>query len=450
MKPTTNIEFDPVRLAAVEILCDFDRAPSPLPELIESRMKREPFSARDRAFVSNLVYGVVRFREQLDYVIGKFVSNRKSLRNRQKLNLLRLGAFQLMPESRVPTSAAINETVNLTRKLLTDGLTGFMNAVLRRVASVSKDWSDLLPAGDTVGMLSVKYAQSKWLIETIINDCGRDDAIRCLESFTQRLKITLRINRFRTSNREFEQALEQQGISYSHSELHDDYYMLSHDADLSDLKELESGRCFVQNVSSGIVAELLSPGPETRILDMCAAPGGKATSLAIICGNPANITALEIDKSRLDSMKKNFVRLGLNSISSECADARSYAGEQFDAILLDAPCSGLGTIAKHPEIKYTQNRGNIAKLSRIQSELLNNAARLVANDGVIVYSVCTLTAAETVRVFEEFMERHPDFNLDVSSGFRYHQFVQNQGCLLIPPREGTMEGMFAFRVRKNG
>ncbi|MBU1318004.1 MAG: 16S rRNA (cytosine(967)-C(5))-methyltransferase RsmB [candidate division Zixibacteria bacterium] len=450
MKPTTKTEFDPVRLAAVEILCDFDRAPSPLPELIESRMIREDFSARDRAFVSNLVYGVVRFREQLDYIIGKFVSNRKSLRNRQKLNLLRLGAFQLMPESRVPTSAAINETVNLTRKLLTDGLTGFMNAVLRNVASVSKDWNDLLPSGAAVDMLSVKYAQSKWLVETLINDCGRDVAISYLEAFIRRLSITLRINRLRISNREFEQALDQQGISYSHSEFHDDYYMLSNDADLSDLKELESGRCFVQNVSSGIVAELLPPGPDTRILDMCAAPGGKAATLAIICGHPANITALEVDKSRFDSMRKNFVRLGLDSISSECADARSYAGEQFDAVLLDAPCSGVGTIAKHPEIKYTQNRGNIAKLSRIQSELLDSAARLVAKDGVIVYSVCTLTAAETVQVFEEFMEKHPNFNLDVPTGFQYHQFVQSQGCMLIPPCAGTMEGMFAFRVRKNG
>ncbi|MFH1891159.1 MAG: 16S rRNA (cytosine(967)-C(5))-methyltransferase RsmB [Candidatus Zixiibacteriota bacterium] len=450
MKPTTKTEFDPVRLAAIEILCDFDRAPSPLPELIESRMIREDFSARDRAFVSNLVYGVVRFREQLDYITGKFVSNRKSLRNRQKLNLLRLGAFQLMPESRVPTSAAINETVNLTRKLLTDGLTGFMNAVLRNVASVSKDWNDLLPSGAAVDMLSVKYAQSKWLVEMLINDCGRDVAISYLEAFIRRLSITLRINRLRTSNREFEQALDQQGISYSHSEFHDDYYILSNDADLSDLKELESGRCFVQNVSSGIVAELLSPGPDTRILDMCAAPGGKAATLAIICGHPANITALEVDKSRLDSMEKNFVRLGLDSISSKCVDARSYAGEQFDAVLLDAPCSGVGTIAKHPEIKYTQNRGNIAKLSRIQSELLDSAARLVAKDGVIVYSVCTLTAAETVRVFEEFMEKHPNFNLDVPTGFQYHQFVQSQGCMLIPPCAGTMEGMFAFRVRKNG
>lgn len=448
MKLPHKQDHDPVRMAAFEILCDFEKSPSPLPDIIEARVRRENFTSRDRAFVSNLVYGVIRFREQLDYIIGRYLSDRKTLRNRKKAALLRLGAFQLMPDSRVPHAAAIDETVKLTRALLSDGLTGFVNAVLRKIASASTIWDSMLPDGRTAHGLAVRFSQPSWIIETLSKDLGRSDAIRCFEAFGERLKITLRVNRLRTSHEDFEHNLRTQEISFERSGLHGDYYHFPYDTDIAQLDEIRAGLCFVQNISSGMVTELLSPSPEIAILDMCAAPGGKTAAIAMITGDPDNITAIEVDAVRFDRMKQNFARLSLTGIECIHADAMQYTGKNYDAVLVDAPCSGLGTIAKHPEVKYIQDPTNVRKLAESQSELLAKAAELVKPGGHLTYSVCTLTSAETIGVLDKFLELNPKFSLDVPVAFRYHQFIREPGYMLILPEAAVLEGMFTFRVRK--
>ena len=446
-KPKPNC--DPARLAAFETLCDFDKSPSPLPELIESHLTRGSFTDLDRSFVSHLVYGVLRFREQLDFMIGRHITQGLG-KKRQKAALLRLGAFQLMPDSKVPRSAAINETVKLTRATVGEGLTGFVNAVLRKIAADSVNWDGLIPNGNDSEDLSIRYSQPEWLVNLLVRDHVIESAVRFLSAFHDRLDTCVRINYLKVTRNDFEERLRKLDIPIAGSEISDDYYILPPEANLSHFGPLVKGECFVQNVSSGIVTELLSPEANDRVLDMCAAPGGKTVAIALITGRPENITSLDMDMPRTEMMRQNLIRLGLDRVKVETSDGRLYVNSGFDSILVDAPCSGLGTLAKHPEIKYTQSAKNIEKLAATQIELLNNAAKLLKSDGILVYSVCTLSNRETVDVKDEFLKSNPNFVLAVPADFRYHQFVRDDSTLLIPPGESNLEGMFAFRARKAG
>jgi 16S rRNA (cytosine967-C5)-methyltransferase len=383
-------------------------------------------------------------------MIGRHITQKGIGKKRQKAALLRLGAFQLMPDSKVPQSAAINETVKLTRATVGEGLTGFVNAVLRKIAAGSATWDTLIPNGNDIKDLSIRYSQPEWLVNLFVQDHGVEDAVRFLSAFHDRLDTSVRMNRLKVSRSDFEDKLRKLDIQIDRSNLADDYYILSPEVNISRFEPLVKGKCFVQNVSSGIVIDLLSPTSDDRILDMCAAPGGKTAAIALVTGRPENITSLDVDKARTERMRQNLIRLGLDRVRVEIGDGRSYANSFFDGILVDAPCNGLGTLAKHPEIKYTQNMQNTEKLAINQVDLLNNATKLLKPDGILVYSVCTLSNRETVDVKDEFLKSNPNFVLDVPVGFRYHQFVRSDGTLLIPPGENNLEGMFAFRARKAG
>ena len=441
---------DPARLTAFWVLSEFDKLPSSIPVLLDSHFHQCNLSPLDRSFVSHLVYGVIRFREQLDFMISRHVTQKNFQKERSKSTILRLGAFQLMPDSRVPVSAAINETVKLTLATLGSGLTGFVNAVLRKISEESADWDRLLPNGNSIRELSVKYSQPKWLVRLLVEDHGLKTAVSFLSAFQKRLDTTVRINRFRTSRNRFEKELLNIGSNIVQSGFSNYHYLLKEDINISEFKPLKMGKCFVQNVSSSIVTALLSPSTTDRVLDICAAPGGKTASIAMMTGKPENITAVDIDPQRTEMMRKNLKNLNIQHITTETGDGRSYTGGQFDKILVDAPCSGFGALAKHPEIKYTQSLENTEKLVTIQLNILNNAAKLLKPESVLVYSVCTLTNSETIHVKNEFLDSNRNFSLDVPNGFRYHQFVRDDNTLLIPPGEGNLEGMFAFRVRKSG
>jgi 16S rRNA (cytosine967-C5)-methyltransferase len=448
MKRERKLRCDQARLAAFSVLTSFDRLPSPLPDLLESEINLKDLSSLDRAFVSHLVYGVTRFREQLDFVIDRHVSKGKFEKHRRKAALLRLGSFQMMPGSKVPAPAAINETVKLTRAVLGDGLTGFINAVLRAIAAESDRWAELIPSGNAIEELSVRYSQPDWLVNLLVRDHGIDIALRFLSAFLKRLDTAVRVNTLRSSRPRFEQSLKGLGIPVAKSPHQDDYYVLPYSVNPLQFAPLAEGTCFVQNAASGVIAEFLSPDSSDRILDMCAAPGGKTAALAMITGRPENIVALDVDGRRMEAARKTFARLGLDGVKAHVADGRSHANSGFDKVLIDAPCSGFGTLAKHPEIKYTQSAENVVKLATIQLELLKNAANLLNHNGVLVYSVCTMSRLETVEIRNEFLRSNQNFALDVADDFRYHQFVRDDNTLLIPPGQDNMEGMFAFRARK--
>jgi 16S rRNA (cytosine967-C5)-methyltransferase len=436
------------RNEALRVLQEFNKNPGHLDRMLENRFANAgAVSERDRAFISHLVRGVVRYREQLDFVISQFSNIDDFERRSLKAALMRLGTFQLMPDSRVPKPAAINESVELARRALGANLTGYVNAVLRRISEAADRWEELLPNGDSDTDLSARYCLPEWIIRELRNTWDRDRFYSIVSSVTRRLRLTIRQNSFKCSIGELTKALVDDSIEYEVSQINPSYYEVLSDIPAIKIRAIQEGLCFVQNASSGIVVDLLNPLKGQRILEMCAAPGGKTAAIASLTGDPRNIIANDIERTRCDLLASNLERLGIEGVNIHVGPGESIQQGEFDAILIDAPCSGLGTLAKHPEIKYIQKPENIAKLASVQSALLDNAARLLAQGGVIVYSVCTMTKRETVDVRDEFLSSHNEFVLDVPDGFLYHQFVSD-GSLLVIPGNSNLEGMFAFRARK--
>lgn len=438
---------DPVRQGALRILNDFDRRPKPLPEMIEENAARGQMSTIDQSFMQHLVYGVIRNREKLDSVIEKFVKQKDFRKNRMKANILRLGALQLMPGSKVPKPAAINESIKLIRATLGDGLTGFINAVLRRIADDSDRLFALNPNPSSLADMVVRFSQPDWLVEMLVSHYGEQRALEFLSAFEERLPLSVRINTWKTTKEEFENELHELNFEVRKSELLENYYYLPDGVDPNSLSLFTDGECFAQNIASGLVVELIAPEPESKIVDLCAAPGGKTAAMFLKTDGTARITALDVDTRKVDLIKQNLTRLALTGIRVGTADARRFEETGFDTVLVDAPCSGIGTLAKHPEIKYTQSPENIQKLANLQFEILDNTAKVLNKGGVMVYSVCTLTPDETDRLKATFLETHSNFNIELPDSFRYHRFVQEDKSILVPPGDG-LEGMYAFRVRK--
>ncbi len=438
---------DPVRQGALRILNDFDRRPKPLPEMIEENATRGQMSPIDQAFMQHLVYGVIRNRERLDSIIEKFVKQRDFRKNRMKANILRIGAVQLMPGSKVPKPAAINESIKLIRATLGDGLTGFVNAVLRRIADDSDRLFASNPNPTTTADMVVRYSQPMWLVEMLESQYGEQKAREFLSAFEERLPLSVRVNTWKTTTEEFENELHELNFEVRKSELLEHYYYLPDGVDPKFLSLFADGQCFAQNISSGLVVELTAPAPESKIADLCSAPGGKAAAIFLRTNGTARITALDVDTRKVDLIKQNLTRLGLPGIRVGTADARRFEETGFDIVLVDAPCSGIGTLAKHPEIKYTQSIENIQKLANLQFEMLDNASKILNKGGSIIYSVCTLSPEETGQVRESFLKAHPNFNIELPDSFRYHRFVQEDRSILVPPGDG-LEGMYAFRARK--
>lgn len=446
MRSQRHVSCDPARLAAYDALKRFYRSPAPIPDITKELFADRGLSQLDISFASHLVYGVIRHQEQLDFLIRSHTS-RHELPRGNVCTILRMGAFQLLPDSKVPSHAAIDESVELTRAAVGDEVTPFVNAVLRKVAGVAGSIKEVLPTGDSMSALSVLHSQPEWLISLLLRDYGLSNTRDLLSAFEKRLRLSVRANTMRVTKDGFFRMLREEGVQFERSELIDDCYLFLDDLDARQFSPLLRGDCYVQNESSAIVVELLSPMPSLRILDLCAAPGGKTAAMALATGEPGNVTAIDVDRDRVSLLKDNLDRLGLGKVQTDVADGTVIDGD-YDLVLVDAPCSGLGTLAKHPEIKYTQSLGNIKKLAELQLRLLDRASRLVKPSGALVYSVCTITSRETTGVAASFLADHSNFVLEVPERFRYHRFVAHDGMLRVPPGGNNLEGMFAFRARR--
>ncbi|MHB8780255.1 MAG: 16S rRNA (cytosine(967)-C(5))-methyltransferase RsmB [Candidatus Geothermincolia bacterium] len=420
--------------------------------LIRSTLNRAELPERDAGLLTELAYGVIRNRSRLDFAIDQLSSRPLDELEPALLDLLRLGVFQLL-ETRISDYAAVNETVNLVTKHVNPGAARMANAILRGVAN---DPSAIPWPGreDMKRYLAVNYSFPEWLVGYLLENFGEEEAERLCAAYNVRAPLSLRINTLKMNLSEMQQFLEEQEISFTGSR-----YIPEAVADVSapiaKLKQLlKDGRVIFQDESSMLVPYILEPQPGELIVDACAAPGGKTTHIAQLTGNEARILAVDINKERLKSLTGMAKRMGASSIKTLTGDSTKLAelvrGEP-DRILLDAPCSGLGTLRRRPELKWRRSRGDIEELTGLQGSLLDGAADALRPGGTLLYSVCTITREETTGVVEAFLERRKDFRPepaapkcplgcpdDAVSG----DFIQ-----LLPHRHGT-DGMFMARLRK--
>ena len=412
---------------------------------------------RDRAFVTACVYGVVRWQGRIDWLLSQACSRPLDSLTPWIRNILRLGAYQCLWMERVPARAAVHASVGLARRFGHAGVAGLVNGVLRTLlrqhAAYALPDADAQPAAH----LAVAHSHPQWLVERWLDRYGwaRTQAL-CAENNCPR-DVTLRVNTLRTTPQALAQRLVQEGLRHVRpSRLLAEALGVQGTSRLGALPSYRDGLFQVQDEGAMLVAPLCRAQPGQRVLDACAAPGGKTTHLTQLMGDTGQILACDAQASRLRLLAANVRRLGLTNVTPVASDGTGpppWSGV-FDRVLVDAPCSGLGVLSRHPDIKWRRGSEALQGMQRTQLGLLEAQRRCLAANGLLVYSVCSNEPEETHEVVRTFLERHPDMRLDAVAGDLPNELAQyasrSETLDLTPEQHGT-EGVFAarFRVRNS-
>ena len=437
---TTTAESPPnARAVAVEALIrieDGAYAHILLPELL----RQHPFESRDRAFVTELVYGTVRMQRALDFLLARVASRPIGKLDPDVRAALRLGAFQLF--TGVSPHAAVGETVGV----VSERARGFTNGALRALARSGPTWN--LPGGDDVISIATRTSHPDWIVQRFIEELGRDDALATLALDNEPPSVTLRVNPMRSTSDAVMAELEAAGIEVEPGTLVPDALLVRHTGDLGRLEALRDGRVTPQDQASQAVVAALDPQPGERVLDVASAPGGKATAAAERMRDDGLVVAADVHPARVRTVMRAAARCDLRSITPVAADGRRLpvADASFDRVLLDAPCSGLGVLRRRPDARWRVQPRDANDLAGLQRDMLTAAARAVRPGGRLVYSVCTLTRIETEAVDAFAASELPGFVALPPPGDPWRR--HGRGALLVPSAART-DGMFVLVLERS-
>ena len=366
-------------------------------------------SPDSQAFVRELVYGVLKTKLRLDYMLKPFVAKGFGKLNIKDLTLLRMGAYQMMFMDSVPEYAAVSETVEITKKLVS-GREKFINGVLR---SLARDRLDIVfpdSENDPVKYLSVYYSVNPWIAEKFVSSYGFSGARDILKAMGETPELVIRVNILKTTRAELKEKLSDEGFEVKESDKSERALIVS-GQDVLRSKLYKEGLFTVQDLSSIIAIDMLSPEKGEYIVDTCAAPGGKTFAMAELMGNSGEIHAMDIYEHKLELMKKGAERTGVTIVNTKVHDAAKLVNEfqgKADKVLCDVPCSGLGVIQRKPEIRYKSD-SDMEELINRQAKILRTAANYVKTGGTLMYSTCTVNPDENERQIARFLDKNTDF-----------------------------------------
>lgn len=417
---------------------------------LDAVIRKNPnLSPRDIALLTEMVYGTVRWLRKLDYVISLFAH--KGVKKKEVLNVLRIGVYQLLFLEGVNDYAAINETVEVTKSFYGERVGGFANAVLREILRNKDNIHYPSREKEPISYLEINCSFPRWLIEKWHSEYGFDYAEKLCNSLNIISPLTVRANTLKTTREGLIRELKRKGIEAIPTGYSPDGITFLTRLDPSQLPEFRSGLITVQDEGAQLVSYLLDPKPGEIILDACSAPGGKTTHVAELMRNEGTIIAQDINGPRLKLVQNLARNLGIDIIETVNADATNRNYEHtFDKALVDAPCSGLGTIRRNPDAKWKKDLKDILELSNIQFKILTAVSRSLKPGGILVYAVCTLMPEENEKVCERFLSQCPEFKIDaeVEVPFERDTFSNENGFFLTDPVKHSMDGFFAVRFRK--
>ena len=377
-----------------------------LPSLLQNA------SPAERALAVQIATGTIQRLNTIDWVINLYSRRNLDTYTPWLRNLLRLSAYQIIFLDRVPHYALVNEAVHLARRFGHRGVAGLTNALLRRISAESRSlpWPD--PAVKQAKYLSLKHSQPLWLVDRLAARLGFVEAESWCLASNQKPLISIRPNLLRTDSAALIARLQSEGFEAFTSPVVPAMLRLARGASPAAAKSFKEGLFTIQGESSALVTHLLAPRSGDLVIDLCSAPGGKTTHLAALIGDSGRVYACDLYQGRLQLVEKAARRLGLQNIITVAIDGRNPGAHNLplaDAILVDAPCSGLGVIRRLPEIKWRRNEEDLLRMQALQIELLTSAARLLKPGGKLLYSVCTTEPEETEAVVAAFNLAHQQF-----------------------------------------
>ena len=417
--------------------------------VLKKRLAAAGLDSRDGALATQLCFGVLQNRILLDFYLSHFSTLPLKRMEGRVVEALRLGCYQMLFLDKIPHSAAVNTCVELTRKHCKNPrAAGMVNGILR---SLERNLEHLpaIPQTDPVSYLSTLYSHPEWLVEEFLTALGSEESAKLLSANNGRPPITAMANTTKISVEELADCLAEEGVQIQHHPWLADCLILSKTGGLEGLTAFQKGLFYIQDPASKLAVLALDPGPEMKVLDCCAAPGGKSFACAIQMGGRGEVLSCDLHPHKKKLIQAGADRLGLRNISPMTADGKLFRPEwegAFDRVLVDAPCSGLGVIRKKPDIRY-KDPVPLAGLPQVQSAILDNAARYVKPGGVLVYSTCTLLRRENEDVVLDFLSHHPEFEAE---GFRLPEYVGDArgGMFTLWPHRQETDGFFICKLRR--
>ena len=397
---------------------------------------RDKLSNLDINFISELVYGVVTWKLTLEYIIQKYSKIKIKKMSDWVKNILFLGAYQIVFLDKVPKSAAVNECVNLCKKYNYKS-SNFVNAILRKIEK--SDYEEINNINKSITQTSLKYSMPEWIVKKFYEEYGKDLATSICKNLNLKPNIAVRLNRLKPE------------IEIGESGILKDFRIITGTKNITKMKEYKEGYITIQDEAVGLSSFLLSPKEGENVLDACSAPGGKTTYLAEIMNNKGKIIAWDIYENRLKQVEENAKRLGINIIKTETHDATVFKEEyvkKFDKILLDVPCLGLGVIRRKPDIKWNREESNIEEISNIQYKILKECSKYLKDDGVLLYSTCSMLKEENELIIEKFLkeEKFETINIDGEIPNGFSKITTNNMVQFLPTK--NHDGFFIAMIKR--
>ncbi|MEG0772262.1 16S rRNA (cytosine(967)-C(5))-methyltransferase RsmB [Clostridium sp.] len=407
-------------------------------------------SDKDKAFVTEIVYGTIKYKYSIDKILKKFLEKNFDKVDKFLLNVLRITIYQIRYLDKVPDFAAVNEAVNLTKKKLSLGASKVANGVLRNYLRNKE--SNYCSEGNVFEELAFKHSYPQWLVKLFLDQYGSEFGEKILVGLNERPSVTVRVNSMQKDYEEVLESLEANGYTIEEGAVCPEAIKIVKGRNIEENPLFKQGLITVQDESAMLVAPSMDIEEDITVLDLCSAPGGKTTHIGELMNNTGEILAFDIYDHKLELIKDNTNRLGLTNITLNLLDATKYQEELYekaDRVLIDVPCSGLGIIRKKPEIKYNKNLKELKTITKIQREIMKNAKEYVKLNGKVIYSTCTLNKDENEENIKWFLKEYPNFSIEpLYFGEAENIIYHEEGYVTILPNS-HMDGFFIAKIRKN-
>lgn len=451
-KRTTD-GFKSPRETALKALQDVVRGDAYASQALDRQLGSSKLKPEDRRLAASIFYFAVENRLYIEYALKQFIENKP---DPVVMDILHIAAAQLLFMNKIPDHAAVNEAVKQTRAYHRDGFAGMVNGVLRNLIGARDAGTIQIPDknADLESYISVRYSIAPAIVKRLVAAYGLEMTENIAAYAPAERTQTIRPNGMRMSNSAFEKYLDAQNLKWSRGHVKDSY-IVSEAGNLSMLEGYRKGDFSIQGESSMLAAQAVQAKPGMQVLDACAAPGGKTCLIAESMNGSGRVFAWDVHEHRVELIRAAARRLKLENVRTTVRDARKPFDSielTMDAVLVDAPCSGLGVIADKPDIKYRQNEESLSALPQLQTDILEACAKAVKVGGLLVYSTCTILPEENEEQIQKFTKAHPEFEMDVETDWLPENLkpLCKDGMMQIIPSRDRLEGFFIARMRRKG
>lgn len=436
------------RSLAVNILNRVDQKNAYAEPLLDSYLSRDYITdVRDRNLLTELVYGTLRMRNHLDWIISSLYKGKPKSMEIGLKNILRIALYQLVYTDRIPAFAAVDEAVKITQREY-PGRDRLVNAILRNTVRIMDNITYPAFEKEPARYISIVHSHPEWLVARWVQRFGMDETIALCKSNNEKPPLTLRVNTIKANRDEIVRKLRKDGYNVRSTDFSSSGIIISNPSSaIQNLQLYSDGYLQIQDEASQLVAYITDPKPGETILDLCSGVGIKTTHLAELMENNGKILAVDINRKKRQELRALADKLNTTIAVQHMGDASEDLGKNyhdtFDRVLIDAPCSGLGTLRRNPEIKWRIQEHSIKNCTILQKKILHSAARYPKRGGVIVYCTCSIEFEENENVVLEFLSTHPDYRQMTPSAIMNFDMLDENGFFKTYPHRHGTDGFFA-------